>query len=395
MRRHKLTKSNIPALERDFAASDVVDRIYFDVDLRNFGLRLRKNSTPTWVIVYERGGVQKKLKLGDANVLAPDMAREKARTELAKIQLGSDPLESKAQERAKAKLTLASVINDYLVAKEPQLRPASMRETKRYLLQHFRSLHQIPIHRISRRDVAVIITNIAAKAPVSAARGRSHLAALFSWAIANGIAENNPVEHTADPSGHIQARERVVNDTELKSIWNSCADDDYGIIVRLLILLGCRREEIGDMRWSEINNGIWTIPAERCKNHRSHTLRLPALALDIIAKVPQDGDYLFGFRGAGFTRWGQSKTTLDERCGVKSWRLHDLRRTFATGLANLGLPPHTIEAALNHAGHRSGVSGVYNKATYETEVAIALQRWADHIISITTSAERKVIPLRV
>src|SRR5262249_45497969 len=152
-----------------------------------------------------------------------------------------------------------------------------------------------------------------------------------------------------------------------------CGEDDFGRIVRLLILTAQRRSEIGGMAWSEfdMDAGTWTLPAARAKNHRAHTLTLPSMALNIIASVPRmvSRDQLFGERAAnGFTRWSEAKDELDSCLGeaVQPWTLHDLRRSAATKMADIGVQPHIVEQILNHAsGHKRGVAGVYNRSPYE------------------------------
>jgi integrase len=210
-----------------------------------------------------------------------------------------------------------------------------------------------------------------------------------------GLCESNPVNDVVKPAQG-GGRARVLSDSELAAIWRACGNDDYGRIVRLLILTGCRRGEIGDMRWPEIDleRGTWTLPAARSKNGRPHTLPLMPAMLDIIEGVPRmvSRPQLFGQRAAGFTRWSIDKPELDRRSGVTGWTVHDIRRTVATRMADLGVQPHVIEAALNHvSGHRRGVAGIYNRSVYEREVATALSLWADHIATIVSGGERKVV----
>jgi integrase len=221
---------------------------------------------------------------------------------------------------------------------------------------------------------------------------------------------------TRKPAG-AKSRDRVLSDAELVAIWNACGDDDYGRIVRLLILLGSRRQEVGGMRWGEFDNldaGIWTLPAERSKNHRAHTITLSPAALKIVRaasdlrfkslvrhRLPlSERDHLFGDRaGSGFTSWSRGKQELDQRLAgtVKPWRVHDIRRSVATKMADIGIEPHHVEATLNHfSGHRRGVAGVYNRSPYESAVRAALVRWSEHMLVLVEGCdERKVIPLHV
>jgi integrase len=140
--------------------------------------------------------------------------------------------------------------------------------------------------------------------------------------------------------------------------------------------------------------GVWTLPAARSKNGKQHQLPLMPLALDVIAAVPRlaTRDTLFGMRGGGFTSWSGAKRELDARSGVTGWTVHDIRRSMATGLANLGVQPHVVEQVLNHqSGHKRGVAGVYNRSSYEREVRAALALWADHIHALVEGGERRVL----
>jgi integrase len=153
------------------------------------------------------------------------------------------------------------------------------------------------------------------------------------------------------------------------------------------------------MRWSEIDldGGTWTLPAERSKNHRPHTVTLPPAALAIIQGVPRTGrDHLFGRRaGSGFANFEKAKRELEHRLGsaVRPWRVHDLRRAFATNLIDIGIEPHHVEACLNHfGGHRAGVAGTYNRNTYARQIATALARWDEHLAAMIEGREHTVVP---
>jgi integrase len=214
-----------------------------------------------------------------------------------------------------------------------------------------------------------------------------------------GHCDGNPVAATEDP-GPAQARDRVLSDSEIAAIWRAAGDDAFGKIVKLLVLTACRREEIGGLKWSEIdrNNATITLPASRVKNGHEHTLPLTTLALEIIGSIEQvvGRDHLFGDRSLnGFTGWGAAKDDLDDRLDkITEWRLHDLRRSVATWLAEHGdVEPHVIEAILNHySGHRSGDAGTYNRAKYARQMRAALSLWDDHLRSLLDGRGRKVLP---
>src|SRR5262249_25564095 len=269
--------------------------------------------------------------------------------------------------------TFKAVAEAYLDAKRGVWRLSSRRINRLYLGgSYFRPLHSAAIGTIKRADIAARLAAISrAHTPNTAAACRRAVTTLFAWAIEQGFIDVNPVLGTGSPEEN-DARERVLADSELAAIWNACEDDNHGRIVRLMVLLGCRRAEVGGMRRSEFDftKGMWTLPKERAKNGRALTFPLPPMALAIVQSVPDKGrDCLFGDRSeGGFAGWDLAKKRLDRRLGdaVQPWRLHDLRRTCATGMAELGVEPHVIEAVLNHvSGHKAGIAGVYNKARYE------------------------------
>jgi integrase len=145
------------------------------------------------------------------------------------------------------------------------------------------------------------------------------------------------------------------------------------------------------------------------KNRRERIIPLSTAAAAILASQPrQDGrDLAFGTGQGGFSGWSKAKGMLDQAvfearskankkaAPIGKWIIHDLRRAAATGMAELGVQPHVIEAVLNHvSGHKAGVAGVYNKATYQREKAAALALWTEHVQSITQDKERRVVPLR-
>jgi integrase len=399
-----LSARNVAAL---VLPGDKNDEIHFDDTIAGFGYRLRRRSAdaPTrgsWVVQYRRGGATRRVKIGDAGVVSAEAAREAAKKELARVTLGGDPQGDRRDRRERDRYTLRSIIDaEYLPAKKPLVRIATFREIERYLTgKYFRELHGMAIDKIERRDVARSLASIIrTSGSVTAVRARSALSSFFAWGMQMGLAEANPVIGSIQPEDS-KGRTRVLANGELAAVWNACANDDFGKIIRLLILTGCRRQEIGGMRWSELDveAGTWTLPGERSKNGKAHTLPLPQAAWGIVNTVPRMAgrDPLFGVRAAGYTGWDQVKPGFDRKLGaaVAAWNIHDLRRSVATGMAeHIGIQPHVIEALLNHvSGHKAGVAGIYNRASYAREVKAALATWADYVCVLAEGSERKVLP---
>jgi integrase len=326
----------------------------------------------------------------------PDTARTKAKEKLGKAAGGADPFAEEAKARVAE--TFGNEVKRYLERKKAAMKPRAFQEVERHLSNHAKPLHRSRLGEIDRRTVAVRLAEIEqASGPVARNRVRSSLSAFFAWAITEGFIELNPVAGTAkaEESG---TRERVLTQAELAEVWAALEDDQFGDIVRLLILTGQRREEIGGLRLSEVDfeRGLIVLPPARTKNKRLHEVPLSPLARVIIRQQPRRRDLVFGIGKGGFSGWSDCKAGLDQRVlaarreadhkakPMSDWHLHDLRRTAATVMADkLGVLPHIIEAILNHvSGHRAGVAGIYNRAKYEEEMRDALERWAVHVAAI-------------
>jgi integrase len=246
------------------------------------------------------------------------------------------------------------------------------------------------------------------------------LSGLFKWALQKRKVTVNPCIGVWHP-GAPPARERVLTEAEIRWLWKASDEigSPFGAVFQLLLLTGARLAEVTGMRHGELseNGAIWTIPGERTKNHRTHLVPLPPLACEIIADIPRiESPAGFVFTTAGkrpVSGFSKAKPQLDRemlkqarseakdagrdptKITVADFRLHDLRRTAATGMADLGVQPHIIEAVLNHvSGHKAGVAGIYNRAVYAAEKQAALERWAAHVEGIVSGRPTKVVRMR-
>jgi integrase len=397
----KLTMAAVAALKRP---ADRADHVEWDDDLPGFGVRMRGDSK-TWLIQYRVGSQQRRESLGDIRKVRLEDARKAARQRFAQTHLGVDPTAEKAKARVAA-VTFGAVADRYLAVKEGVLRPSTFTAAKRYLIMHWQPLRARPLDSVKRADVAALLHDLTkAHGKVAAARARSRLSALFGWAMREGLCEANPTVATNVPDAGVKARERVLTLDELAAVWRACRDDDFGRIVKLLTLTAARRMEIGGLRWAEVDldAGTLTIPGERVKNGRTLMVPLVPAAASILRSTPRrEGRiYVFGQRGAAFNGWEKSTADLRRRVMAATgrelvdFRLHDLRRSAATGMADIGIAPHIIEAALNHvSGHKGGVAGIYNRSTYSAEKRQALDRWADHVAGVVEGRKGKIVPLR-
>ena len=395
----KITKA---AVERLSQGQLVWDADHREV-VKGFGAR-RQRRDVFYLLRYRLNGTQRFLTIGrHGSPWTPDTARAEAKRLLGLVASRSDP----AHERIRPAETFGGEVERYLGRKRQAMKPRAFQEVERHLMNHAHTLHRARLAEIDRRAIAVLLAEIeTASGPVARNRVRSSLSAFFAWAIREGLIELNPAAGTAkaDEGG---SRERVLSEAELAAVWAALPQDHFGDIVRLLILTGQCREEIGGLRWSEIDfdRSLIVLPAARTKNKRQHELPLSRQARAILERLstPQAGlphrqaydpsrAFVFGYGRGPFSGWSDCKARLDEGMGLNphmrpltAWRIHDLRRTAATGMAELGVLPHIIEAILNHvSGHKSGVAGIYNRARYEGEMREALQRWADHVEAITS-----------
>jgi integrase len=371
------------------------DHLEWDDDVPGFGIRLREGGSRSFVFQYRTGERQRRIALGSAAAIDIGKARETAKDLYARVRLGEDPAGDKTDAKIKAAETFEATAARFLEYKRTRLRPRSYAQVERHVLKYAKPLHGLQLAKIERRDIATAIMSVTDTAgAVTANRTRATLSDMFAWAMMHGLTETNPVIGT--PMNKERARARVLTPAELQLIWNHLDKDHFAAIIRLLALTGCRASEIADMRWSELRDNTIVLPSERTKNHRVHIVPLSAPARSIIDAQPHrvnaDGrarDLIFGAGEGGFSGWAVCKRRLDARIAeatggpIEHWVPHDLRRTVATGMADLGTSPHVIECVLNHVGgFRAGVHGIYNRNNYAREMQSALEQWAEHLTAI-------------
>jgi integrase len=368
------------------------EHIEFDDAMPGFGLRVRvgdKKQHRTFIAQYKIGTKHRRITLGNVAKVTLEDAQKRARIIFGKVADGKDPANQKAEARQIASHTLGAKIADYLEAKAVTMKPRSYEETKRHLEKQWKPLHGLALASIGRANVAAHVSAIAkGSGPVAANRSRASLSAFFRWVIGEGLCEHNPVAGTnkQDEAG---PRERSLSDAEAAAVWLAAPDNDYGRIVRLILLTGCRRDEIGSLQWPEIDlkEKTITLPSERTKNKRPHVVPLPDAALAILKNILQraNREFVFGVGQGGYSGWSKSKAGIDEAAKLKgAWTLHDLRRTVRTGLGKLGVQPHVAEAVLNHLPPK--LIRTYDRNTYAAEKRDALDKWATHVMVAISQA---------
>ncbi len=356
------------------------EAFFWDAGCRGLGLRALSSGKSSWVYQYrDEHRRTRRIVLGDVSAVSLEAARDAARQHAASVIQGGNP---SAQRKAKrAATTMLDIIEAYLRYAGTRQRPRSYKETERHLRLHSASLHHDRAETVRRGDITTLLERVAKDSgPTAANRTRAALSAMWSWGLRTGLieADSNPVTFTVRQVE--RPRERILTDAELKAIWAArTGNRDYDRIVRLALLTGCRREEIGGLQWHEVSEDWLLIGGGRMKGGITHEIPLlPAIAAALPERPGKAEGSVFGRRGTGFSGWSKGKKALDARITgagttMAPWTLHDLRRTFSTRLHDAGVEPIVVEALLAHK--QQGVAGVYNRASFREAKRAALARW--------------------
>lgn len=379
---------------------------YFDAAYPALALRVTANGVRSWVYFGRVHGKIKRATLGRFPDLSLAKARQKAGETADTMRQGVDPAAAKRAARAAPKDHFETVADEWL--KRDQAGNRSHGEVKRTIDRDVKPLWKgRPVTSISRRDVLELIDKIADRGAVTLARRvHAYLHRMFRWCVGRGIVESNSVADLPKP-GVVVKRDRVLTDAELRQLWHA-ADEagwPFGPATQLLILTATRRDEITRLRWAEVEGDRIELKGERTKNGEPHTIPLSPQARAILDALPRVADCPFVFSTTGKTPvsgWSKAKDLLDEAVAeaaddqrLDPWRLHDLRRTAATGMQRLGIGLQVVEAILGHiAGSRAGVVGVYQRHSFDAEKRAGLEAWARHVAAIVSGKPAKVVPLK-
>ena len=373
----------------------------FDKKITGLGLRVSPGGAKAFFLAYRFGGLNRRLSLGRYPTISLSEARQRARDALSQISRGIDPAAEKMRTRDGYKASLFPNVLDDFIENYAKRKTRSWQETDRILRQEFgRVWRKLPINQITKQHINNVLDGIVKRGTPSAANHAfAAIRKFFNWCVERGYLDYSPCTGMKAPS-KIASRDRVLKDEELAAVWLAAEKMGwpFGPLVQLLILTGQRRNEVSGLCWDhlDLDQGLWTQPAEGNKSARVHVVPLSPLASQIICSLPRVHDeFVFPARGkdnpiSGFSKW---KRKLDELSGVRNWTLHDLRRTAATGMAALNVPPHIIELILNHkTGTLGGIAGIYNRHPYLDERKEALGRWSLHLQAIIRKAQRSPEP---
>jgi integrase len=369
---------------------------YFDAQYPGLALRVSKKRK-SWTYTFRLNGEQRRVTFDTYPPMTVAEAHDAWRKARDEVRAGRDPAPRRQPD--KATTDFFGVVEEWLRRDQANNKTAKVveRSMRRLVLPLWGDRE---ITELGRRDVLDLIDGIADKGTVTTAR-RMHtrLHRLFAWAVGRAIVQVNPMTGLPMPGSETK-RDRVLTDAELIKVWNAAArlGGPYGSACQLLILTGARREEIAQLRWSEIDAGTITLAGHRTKNGEPHIIPLSAPARAIIDAMPRKGDFVFSATGSKpISRWSHAKVDLDDLAGITDpWRTHDLRRTMATGLQKIGTPLPITESVLGHTGgSRSGIVGVYQRHNYAKEKAAALEAWGAHVMALIDGrATGTVVALR-
>jgi len=422
------TVKEVEAIRPPAGATERVD--YWHSEIRGFGLRVSGSGARSWFVLRRLNGRLRRVTLGNAEDISLKDATRLAHKAISDLAQGNDPTAAKAaaraEETAKSKAVKDAKLNTVEKWSARYLKEdAAENKTVDQVRKRFDSainpvIGHIPISQIDAKKIAALLATIKERAPFMANRVFANLHRFFNWLVEQREIAVSPMLGMKRPMRKELSRDRTLTEPEIVALLEALPSVAYPYqqIFHLLLLTGQRREEIGALRWSEIDieKAEITLSRDRTKAERPHSIQLSTQALVIIKSLPKikDQDLVFATsENTAPSNYGHQKAQLDaimapifeknaKRNGngnekFKDWRLHDLRRTAATGMAELGFPPHVVSRILNHSpGSTQGITAIYNRFHYRDEKRAALQAWANKVDAIMSpDASSNVVKLAV
>ena len=357
---------------RNLPAPATGSKVFHDDTLTGFGVRVTSTGVKAFVLTH--GANRERLTIGRYPIVGLAKARDIARKLLAERTLG---------RHQTPKTTLGEALDLFAEQHTAKLAPRTHKEIARLFTRYLTKFRPRKLADITTQDVTNITDKIA---PSEGEHLHRACKTFFRWCVRRRLLQHSPIEGLELPSMW-KPRERVLSDEELCAVWHAVdqVNGTFCRVVKLLILTGQRRGEIGQLKQEWIAENTITIPAQVSKNRRAHTFPIGMHAVSLAEPITFNG-------------WAKCKAQLDKRIAIARgskeepspippWTLHDLRRTFATGLQRLGVRIEVIEALLNHvSGTRAGIVGVYQRHHYQDEMREAVGHWENHLKSILAEA---------
>jgi integrase len=394
-----------PTAKRQEIPDGVTSGLYFIV---------QPSGVKSWAVRYRFDRKPWKFTLGRYPAVELGLARDLAKAALEMVDKGINPaLRKKPVLKLVCSKAGAADADAIDIKAEDLTRESPVRDVwKGYLKVHlipgatassvarFRGLfekHVLPKWR-DRSIAGMVKTDALVVIDAALLRGKSAknstitvLSSFFNWCMDRNLIEHSPVERVKKIK--TKSRKRKLSDSEIRIFWQGCdalgsaivqkakakrPAAQFGKMFQLLLLTGCRRTEVAEIARDEVNfrTRIWTIPGERTKTKEEHQVYLCDAAIAILKSLPRvlGSRYFFSTTGkspsSGFSK---AKKRLDKLAVLPHYTLHDLRRSFDTGCARIGIRNEVIERCLNHS------LGVYNRHDYEKEMADAWTKWGAHV----------------
>ncbi|MDQ0997030.1 integrase [Phyllobacterium ifriqiyense] len=390
----------------------------WDTELSGFGARLSPSGEVSWLVqkfIGGRGGRAVRQTIGRAkDGMELTDARKLAVSEIGDIKKGVDVLARKRELRHKVRDQMNSMRTEEAIEKFIKANGKDTRywkDTERLLRASLSSFLKRPIIEVTKADVRKMLDDKRGR-PAAQRNLFAALRPFFSFLVEHDLIVTSPVSSISAPDP-LASRDRLLTDLELKALWevSKGLSNPWGQFYRLLILTGQRIGEVSGMRWEEIDmeKALWTIPKERAKNNKAHIVHLSSQSIDELRSLSnkQEG-FVFPAKrlrkkdqkllGEGSIKgFSKSKANVDalmtaylkEKADnptfkLTPWRVHDLRRTMVSGLAQAGYATDVVDRLLNHvSGSQSGVKGVYQRYEFMKERREALMAWGEHVLSLT------------
>jgi integrase len=374
----------------------------------------------SYALRYRVNGKSVKLTLGSTKMLTLSEARKLAGKHRSEIETGADPHGAKVAQR-RATVERVKLDPEYLWSKYMQLAASQLRsrnEKNRLFRRHILPvIGGTCITDVKRSHALEVVDSIVAEGKLRLAdKVRQEGAAFFNWLLEREHVDRNVFAGIRKASIGKTIRTRVLTDDEIREIWIASEKEGrWGHWIKLLILTGTRNAEVREASWAEfdLQAKVWTIPAHRAKNNSPHRVFLTdamLAVLDQVARFPNT-DLLFpanGNPGRSMSGDQKVKDRIDSRMRQarvasgcrepENWRIHDFRRTIATGLQRLGFRPDIADQVIGHVSStRTGAAAHYLHHRYEEEKQHALEAWSEHVTSFilqTQKSPTNIVALR-
>jgi integrase len=408
-----MTKAGLTAKQVEHTKPNPAKRVEIPVGLPS-GLYLVVQATgrKSWCFRYRWHGRPSKLTFGRYPEVSLSAARAEAHAAIEELKSGNDPVTARAEERGEKTDSVRQAAKEWLEDVKSEMR--TWREAQRILEKDvLPGWDRKLIKEIGPRDVKKLHKAISDRgAPIGANRAFETLRNWFNWCVDEGILDASPVKdinYKKRLRNEEDNRDRVLNDAELALVWQASEEMGYPLapFMHALILTGQRRGEVAGMCWDEIDfrANEWNLPKERTKNGKAHMIPLSSAMLDLLEKVPRfEGQHVFSTTSGvkAINGFSKAKEHLDlaisgllQKAGktkpMADWRMHDIRRTMASDMAEAGVPPHVLAAILNHSQKGiQGITSIYNKFKYLPERRQALEDWGKRVLALEKQqAERR------